>query len=460
MTTTLVLPQWIAEELETACTDTKETAGVLLASPLLSHWGGTRLLGRKLLWVDDSAYVRRETQDLLIRSEGYIHALKEAEELGAVPIWTHTHPKRGVPLPSTHDEVVDAQIQDLFRMRSGSPFYGTLIVSAGTGGMAFSGYLMAETNRKAQFERLWVVGDKFRLDSAYGTASAPSEAIYDRNVLAFGKAIQHTLGDLAIGVVGCGGIGSSVAEQLARLGVRHLTLIDPETLSESNITRVYGSAQRDVGKPKVVVLSKYLKRIAPAAQIVAIQSMITVEATAKRLGFCDVIFGCTDDNAGRLVLSRASTYLLTPVIDCGVLLSSDASGCLTAINGRVTVLTPGQACLVCRGRVDISRAAAELMTPKERVRLEREGYAPALGRTEPAVVSFTTAVAAAAVAELMERLIGYGPSPRPSEVLLRLHEREISTNMCAPLERHYCHLQSGKIGAGATTPFLEQTWHA
>ena len=49
---------------------------------------------------------------------------------------------------------------------------------------------------------------------------------------------------------------------------------------------------------------------------------ITHESTAKLLLDADIVFGCTDDNAGRLVLSRIASYLLTPVVDCGVLLSS------------------------------------------------------------------------------------------------------------------------------------------
>ncbi len=186
--------------------------------------------------------------------------------------------------------------------------------------------------------------------------------------------------------------------------------------------------------------------------------MVTLESAARCLIGCDVVFGCTDDNAGRLVLSRLATYLLTPVIDCGVLLSSNAAGQLTGIDGRVTILSPGQACLVCRGRIDLARAGAELLTPDERVRREDEGYAPALTRTEPAVVAFTTLVGATAVSELLERLTGYGPEPRPSEILLRCHEREISTNIALPQEGHYCHPSSLKLGLGMTEPFLEQTW--
>jgi hypothetical protein len=99
-----------------------------------------------------------------------------------------------------------------------------------------------------------------------------------------------------------------------------------------------------------------------------------------------------------------------------------------------------------------------MMAPDERQRLENEGYAPALGRVEAAVVTFTAAVASTAVNEMLERFIGFGPEPRPNEVLLRFHEREISTNIGTPNASHYCAVGSGKIGRGFTTPFLEQAW--
>jgi hypothetical protein len=317
---------------------------------------------------------------------------------------------------------------------------------------------MLEGEDPKSITRMWQVGDDWLLQRSFDSEASQIAPLFNRNVRAFGEDIQATLGDLQIAVVGSGGTGSAVAEQLVRLGVRHLTLIDVDTLSASNVTRVYGSTAKDVGRPKVETLRDHLQRIAPDLVCDCHQSMITVERTARQLTKSDLVFGCTDDNAGRLVLSRIATYMLTPVIDLGVLLSSDAESKLTGIDGRVTVLSPGTACLVCRGRIDLVRAASEAMTPEERRRLEDEGYAPALGLAEPAVVAFTTAVAAAAVNELLDRLIGYGPSPRPSETLLRWHEREISTNTAKPRTGHYCESSSGKMGWGARAPFLEMVW--
>lgn len=459
MTITAVFPQQIADEIDAVARLPVETAGVLLASIVSNDGGDVRLLARKMRWVPEASYLRRGGDHLSIASQGYVPFLGEAETIGAVAIWVHTHPgMESPPRPSEHDWKVDDEIADLFRLRSGSPYYATLIFSPRPQGFAFSGYIQPEGGARAPIDRLWQVGDRLRLTRSFLLPAQEIHANFDRNVRALGGAVQQTLSDLRVGVVGCGGTGSAVAEQLVRLGVRNLVLFDPDELSASNVTRVYGSTAADVGKPKNDTLAAHLKRIAPDTQCDLVNSMITMAPTARQLCTCDIVFGCTDDNAGRLVLSRFSTYLLTPVIDSGVLVTSDPNGTLRGIDGRVTTLVPGQACLVCRGRIDLARAGAELLTPDERRRREDEGYAPALGRTEPAVVTFTTLVAATAVSELLERLIGYGPEPRPSEVLLRCHDREISTNVDTPRPRHYCDLSSGKLGIGITDPFLEQTW--
>lgn len=456
---TLVLTTFLMEELTRAAQRDVEVAGVLLARVLEASDGSRRLLGRAIRWVSEQDYMKQESCELLITSTGYVHALSEAERDGDMAIWFHTHPGwSGVPVPSRHDKEVDRQIADLFRLRTGSSFYGTLIMSRRDSTCDFTGTLQDEDGRIEPINRLWIVGDRWRLLHSFDSEQADMSGLFDRNVKAFGPAIQQALSELRVAIVGCGGTGSSVAEQLVRLGVRQFTLIDGDTVSVSNLTRLYGSRMADVGKPKVEVVSRHLKDIAPDADCRCLQSVVSLQSTAFALTPVDLIFGCTDDNAGRLVLSRLSSYLLTPIIDMGVLLCSDTDGTISDINGRITVLSPGSACLVCRDRIDLQRAATELMTPQERRRLQSEGYAPMLFNTEPAVVSFTTAVAAASIAEMLERFIGYGPEPRPTEMLLRFHEREISTNSRSPRDRHYCHMEANKWGWGAGTPFLEQTW--
>lgn len=456
MAATIVIPDNISQAIAEATLAPVETAGVLIAGIAAFESNSPRILVRELHFVPDAAYARRERWRLSIRPEGYLEALRRAEKLGAIAIWFHTHPGRGADVrPSIHDEAVDDDLCGLFRLRTGSRYYGSIVFGQSDGHLLFSGRLLGDDSELG-ISRVWLIGDRWRLISQLGETLTDER--FDRNVRAFGGAVQSILHGLRVAVVGCGGTGSAVAEQLVRLGVRELTLFDPDRLSLSNLSRVHETTSEDEGLNKAAVLGRRLSQVDGRCRPTTLEQSITTEAVARRLTAQDVIFGCTDDNGGRLVLSRVASFYLVPVIDCGVLISSAGDGEIRGIDGRVTVLAPGTACLICRGRVDTRRAAAELMHPEERVRLEDEGYAPALGRNEPAVIAFTTAVASAAVAELLERLIGYGGANRPSELLLRFHEREISTNVRLPVEGHYCDPSVEKLGAGDTEPFLEMTW--
>jgi ThiF family len=289
-----------------------ETAGVLLASSVRSRDGARRLLATGIRWCPAGSYAERYEDGLLITSDGYVPALAEAEAGGLTALWLHTHPGDGAsPRPSRHDKIVDDQLGDLFRLRTGSGWYGSIIIAARDGQLRFTGHLDSAAG-SAAISRLWSVGDRFQLVHHEDHGLAEPDGAFDRNIRAFGGPVQAALSDLTVGIAGCGGTGSAVAEQLARLGVRRFILIDPDTLSASNVTRVYGSTPARVGARKVDVLGDLITSIAPGAQMVREASMLTVQAVARRLADADVVFGCTDDNAGRMVLSRLASYLLTP----------------------------------------------------------------------------------------------------------------------------------------------------
>lgn len=459
MTSTLVVPAWIAQEIADAARNRCETAGVILAGLARSETG-LRLLAQEVRWVPEDAYRHRTPRSLSILSSGYVDTLARAEETQAVPVWLHTHPGAdAVPRRSEHDEHVDAELAETFRTRAGTDVYASAVVSPAGQHFRFSGIVVDEAGTRP-LDRVYIVGPRWSLlaaDDAPAEAQVPT--MFDRQVRAFGGDLQRVLSSLRVAVVGCGGTGSAVAEQLIRLGIRSLLVIDPDEITDSNVTRVYGSTPASIGLPKADVLASHLRLIAPDGDIQPVCRMVTEEEIARRLTACDLVFGCTDDNAGRLVLSRLSAYYLVPLIDVGVLLSS-TGGILQGIDGRVTVVVPGEGCLVCRGRIDTDRARAEQLGPAEREALQAEGYAPELGAVEPSVVPYTSLVASLAVAEVIERFVGYGPDPEPGEILARCHDRELSTNNRAPNARHYCNPEGGQLGLGDRMPFLGQTWRA
>lgn len=283
-------------------------------------------------------------------------------------------------------------------------------------------------------------------------------AIFDRQIRAFGADGQRQLKALRVGIVGVGGTGSAVFEQLVRLGVGEILIIDPDAINDdgSNVTRVYGSTMADIGQPKVDLADRNASRIGLGTQVLAIKGTINDEATARLLTDCDVVFGCTDDNRGRVTLGRLATWYLIPVIDMGVKLTS-THGTLRGIEGRITVIEPGNGCLQCRGRIDAAALQAEVFNPDERQRRVEEGYAAGLDEHDPAVIAFTNGVAAHAVSELLHRVLALDETPPSAELLIRFHQRDIRRNTRTGQPGHWC-MDPANLGAGDTVPFLGATW--
>jgi molybdopterin/thiamine biosynthesis adenylyltransferase/proteasome lid subunit RPN8/RPN11 len=448
---TLALPEELFAELAATLALPVESAGFILAGK--AEGDGLTLLARSIHWVPDDGYEVRESNRLRIASTAYVPALSAAEEDGAVAIFFHSHP-RSAPAPSRYDEQVDRVLHSPAQIRTGQDLYASLILGGSLGAESFSGKIW-HSEESAPLTRLRIVGSRLRLLD--GSKYEPDSGRFDRQIRAFGQSGQAMLAALHVGIVGAGGTGSAVFEQIARLGVGRITVIDDDELTESNLTRIHESAQADIGHAKVEIARAAAARIGTTTSVEAIESKVTRLNAVRRLRHCDLVFGCTDDNAGRAVLSRLAYWYLIPVIDTAFLVDTVGER-VRGLFGRVTTVFPGASCLLCRGRIDLSQLAAEGLPSKERERLAAEGYVPGLGDPDPSVGPYTTLVGALAVSEMLDRLFGFSDEDDPpTELLLRLHDRIISSLRRDPQPGHYC-VDRSIWGRGDQDPLLEQLW--
>jgi len=227
---------------------------------------------------------------------------------------------------------------------------------------------------------------------------------YHRQELLFGRETQQQLANTTIAIVGLGGLGSFVAQELAHLGVGHLILIDPDRVEETNLNRLLGVGPADIGKTKVSIYETLLKHIAPAMRVEALAYSIMDDAALAMAKGADILAGCVDNHGARMILNQLAIRYLIPLVDGGSglkRLSADAP--LTA-GGQVQVVLPSIGCLECRGFIDMRRATFDLAPPGLQAEERAHGYG--LDEPAPAVISLNGVIGSALVTEIMLLLAG------------------------------------------------------
>jgi len=139
-------------------------------------------------------------------------------------------------------------------------------------------------------------------------------ARYQRNRRAFSTAGQLTLLRSSAAVVGCGGLGGYVIEQLARLGVGRLVVIDPDRFEEHNLNRQLLSSLADLGTAKVEAAVRRVASINPAVSVIPRPQAIGAANAAELLTGVDVVLDALDSIPVRLELAAACRTLGLPLV--------------------------------------------------------------------------------------------------------------------------------------------------
>jgi len=419
--------------------------------------GRRSFLVSEVIPVRDEDVVAASAAHITWATEGFVRVLKQAQNQDQIVAIAHNH--TGGELGFSDQD--DANEPDLVRLAVNRNGEGTELLSlVMTQGEDLAGRVWLRPDRAVPLRMIRVVGDRFRFHYPGRGTGVEREAL-DRQALAFGSALNDDLRELRVGVVGCGGTGSAVATMLARLGVGQLLLIDNDVVETTNLNRLHGATQSDADAmlPKVNACARSIVNMGLGVRVATMNAWVGDRACRDALLSCDVIFGCTDDHDGRLLLNRLAYYYLIPVIDAGLAIEVRGSPPkIVALDGRVTVLLPGYSCLMCRGVVDPRIASSEALRradPSEFERRKAEAYVIGEGNPSPAVVTFTTEVACMAINELIHRLQGFrGEDGDAANRLRKLHQgRE---HKAGHPSRPVCPVcGTGDIwGSGDVEPFL------
>jgi len=265
----------------------------------------------------------------------------------------------------------------------------------------------------------------------------PDGSRYSRNEAFFGADGQATIAAAPVAIVGLGGLGSHVAQQLGYLGVISHALIDDDPVTDSSMNRVVTAEDGDAaaGILKVEAAKRRLLAINPAAEVAAVPVKLDTADAYTAITGARVVFGCVDNDNARLQLMRICSELGIPLIDLAT--DVDVKANPMTFGGRVMCCT-GSGCLVCMDELDPKALALANMTEEEAKAYERiYGIGRnALGATGPMVISINGTVASLAVTEFMALTTGVRPVIR--------------------LQRYYGH--RGAAGSSGDQP-LEGCWY-
>lgn len=408
-------------------------------------------VGRRVVLIPHDACKRSD--DAVTWPTEYVdELLKDAHAMKGAIVKIHSHP-RGLRAFSYTDDVSDREV-----LGSIAQLVDPKLPQASAIMMPTGEILARRVTADELGPDLWhvsVVGD----DLHYWHPETPyfPDPATMRHAQVFGQGTTDLLGRLSAAVVGCSGTGSIVVEQLSRLGIGRLVLVDPDRIELKNLNRIVNAFRDDAdnNRLKVEVLAAAVRRVGLVREVLALPMNLATPEAIRSVAECDVVFGCMDTTEGRHLLNRLSTFYNLPYFDVGIRIDADGRGGIAGLYGAVHYVQPGRSSLLTRGVYDLGQVASEAMrrtSPALYARQLDEGYIRGVLEERPAVISVNTFFAAQAVNEFLARIHPFRNDSNASYATT-------AANLCdsqivSEPEGEECRLFSPLVGLGDTEPLL------
>jgi len=330
-----------------------------------------RLLVDTVLLPPDGAWEVQHEGALRPSAQWVSAVLSEAICRQAGLLFVHSHPDPRHPCAFSHIDLI--ALRDLGRTLApmlDGPFAAVVAHPEG-----WTGALWNETDM-TDIHRIWAIGRTVRWLTPL---TAPLLTDLDQRQRDALGIIHDQLQRLDVAVVGCGGLGSPIAEQLVRVGTQSVLLNDVDCLdTPSNVRRVFGAAIADldaaVSPPKVDVVGRHLQQLGFDTRIRRTHADVRSDQAFRQLLDADVVISATDTHGSRAVLNDLASAYLLPVIDVGVRVGTRGDHVLSGLVAEVRVLTASTPCLWCRKTISADVIRVENLPETDRARLRREGY--------------------------------------------------------------------------------------
>lgn len=222
----------------------------------------------------------------------------------------------------------------------------------------------------------------------------------ERQALLHGNVGNAALRNSHVAVIGAGGLGALVVQNLTHLGIGRLTVIDPDVVEESNRSRIVDARPEDasdneailddddvvpakwstmiaeLGKPKVEVLERYVRHVDPDIVYEGIPEVAEHKSAMTEILKADMVVLATDTQLSRRIVSHACKQYHRPLVNLGTAI--DTEGTLS-IASRANLSGVGRPCLDCLGAINEDRLI------REQHGEDPEAYG--IGGPQPAVIT-------------------------------------------------------------------------
>ncbi len=331
--------------------------------------------------------------------------LREASQKNLAVLKLHSHPN-GYQTFSIVDDVSDSKVFDsIYGWIDGDQPHASAI-------MLPNGHLRARTvlasGEFCPVDSVEIVGDDIGIFN-YSQQRELIPAFAKRHAQIFGDGTTILLHGLRVAIVGCSGTGSPVIEQLARLGVGELVLVDPDRIEERNLNRILGATIEDARERrlKVEVLAEHIEKIGLGTRLHTFPTVLEHPDAIRAVATSDLVFGCMDSLSGRHRLSHLARYYVLPYIDVGVKLEALENGTINQVAGTIHYFQPDGLDFLDREVFSAEALEAEdlwLANPDQYLVRREQGYIRGVQVDRPAVISVNMCFASLAVNEMLARL--------------------------------------------------------
>lgn len=336
-----------------------------------------------------------------------IPLLEEASRYDLAILKVHSHPGGYAQFSSIDDESDSDLFNSVFGWTDSEYPHASAVMLPD--GRMFARAIL-KTGTFQDLDSILVPGDDLHFWISDAGGRLPS--FTQRHAQLFGAGTTRRLREMAVAVVGCSGTGSPVIEQLARLGVGRLVLVDPDRVEEKNLNRIMNSTREDayLKRPKVEAMARAIAAMGFATDVDIIAQNLATPRAVKAVAECDVVFGCMDGVEGRHLLNRLAAFYVLPYFDVGVRLEADGDGGINEASGAVFYIRPDGSTLQDRSVYtadQLSAAGLRRTDPKAYGEQVKAGYIRGVDEDRPAVISVNTQIASSAVNEFLARLHPY-----------------------------------------------------